>query len=73
MGILRDDELGPDGVRLAVDWDAMRVRDSVFVPCINSKAALKTIKVAFDSRGWKSRVIVCQHKGILGVRVWRIT
>lgn len=73
MGILRDDDLDPDGIRMVVDWDAMRVHNSVFIPCINTTRAIRTAKGAMKRRGWKPRFKICHHNGILGVRVWRIT
>jgi hypothetical protein len=56
MGVLKLDDLDPDGVHIVVDWGALQVGSSFFVPCLNTTAAKKQIKTAFSRRGWKMRV-----------------
>jgi hypothetical protein len=73
MEVLRLDDIGPDGVRMIVDWDRMGTSDSVFVPCLNVTKALKQIQAIFDRRGWKLRVHVSVENHIMGLRIWRIT
>jgi len=72
MGVLTLDQVGPDGVLIAVDWDAMRVGSSVFLPCINTTEALKQAGGIFARRGWKMRVAIRPEKDLWGVRIWRI-
>lgn len=72
MGVLREDDLGPDGVRITVDWDAMKVRDSVFVPCLNTSSAIRDARKIFGRRGWSARFKICAHNHVWGVRIWRI-
>ena len=35
--VLKIDDLNPDGVGISVNWDAMEVGYSVFVPCVTRK------------------------------------
>jgi hypothetical protein len=71
MGALRDEDLAPDGRHYAVDWDRMRVGDSIFVPCINTTAAMRTARFAFSRRGWSPRFAIRIENHIWGVRIWR--
>jgi len=71
MGILKIDDLSPDGVPLFVDWDAMHVGCSVFVPSINTSSTITQVKGVFARRGWQIRVVITAERYILGVRIWR--
>jgi hypothetical protein len=71
MGVLREDDIGPDGVVIVVDWDMMKVGHSIFIPCINVKLCLKQVGAIFARRGWKLRTKVCIEHHILGLRIWR--
>lgn len=73
MGVLKIDDINPDGVHLIVDWDRMRTADSVFIPCVNVTKAQKQVQAVFDRRGWKMRVHVSVENNIMGIRIWRIT
>jgi len=41
QGVLKTDDLNPDGVRVVVKWADMDVGTSVFVPCINTEEAMR--------------------------------
>jgi hypothetical protein len=71
MPVARDDDLFPDGVRVVVDWDLMRVGDSAFVPCINVHELQRQLKPIFARRGWDYKLRVACENHILGVRIWR--
>lgn len=71
MGVLREDEIGPDGVRIVVDWDLMVPGDSIFIPCINVSLAQRQVAKIFARRGWKLRAQVTTRSHILGLRIWR--
>lgn len=73
MALAREDELFHDGVRIVVNWDAMKVGDSIFVPCLNQTGLVKYVERIFAKRRWKARFACCVENHILGVRVWRIT
>ncbi len=70
-GVVKDDDINPDGVRVVIDWDQMVVGASVFVPCINTQGATKELTRISSSKGWKSHVLVRVEDGKLGVRMWR--
>jgi len=72
MGILKVDDLSPDGVPIFVDWGAMHVGCSVFVPSINTSSAIKQVGAVFARREWQMRVVIATEHRILGVRIWRI-
>jgi len=71
MSILREDDLGPDGVRMVVHWSAMPVGGSIFIPCINVARAQKQVLAIFARRHWKVRFQVTEQNHILGLRIWR--
>ncbi len=73
MPVRKDDDLGPDGVRIIVDWDAMGVGDSVLVPCINVNLARRQATKIFRDKGWKPRFQIQKNSQVLGLRIWRIT
>lgn len=72
MGVLTLDQIGPDGLLIVVDWDAMRVGSSVFLPCINTTEALKQAGGIFARRGWEMRVAIRPENDLWGVRIWRV-
>ena len=73
MGVLKLDDLHPDGVHIVVDWGAPRVGSSFFIPCINTTDAKKQIKGVFARRGWTMRIYIGAENDVWGIRVWRIT
>ena len=72
MAVQKINDLNPDGVIISVNWDAMVIGASFFVPCANTEAAIKQVKKITDSCKWdvECKVIIQDNK--LGVRVWRI-
>jgi hypothetical protein len=72
QGILKSDDLNPDGVRIIVDWDNMVTGSSVFVLCINTQAAIQQIKNIAKTKGWDIKTHVRVEDNKLGVRIWRI-
>jgi hypothetical protein len=72
MEVLKLDDIGPDGVRMVVNWDKMRTSDSVFIPCLNVTKAQKQVLAVFGRRGWKMRTHVSVENNIMGLRIWRI-
>ena len=72
MGVRREDDVGPDGIVMVVDWSAMVVGSSVFIPCLNVSNAMRQVQKIFDRKGWKLRAKVSIEKHILGLRIWRI-
>lgn len=72
MEVIKLDDVAPDGVRMIIDWSKMSTADSVFIPCLNVKKALKQVDAIFNRRGWKMRVHVSVESNTMGVRIWRI-
>lgn len=72
MAVQKINDLNPDGVIISVNWDAMVIGASFFVPCVNTESAIKQVKKITDSFKWdvECKVIIQDNK--LGVRVWRI-
>ena len=72
QGILKSDDLNPDGVRIIVDWDNMVTSSSVFILCINTQAAIQQIKNIAKTKGWDIKTHVRVEDNKLGVRIRRI-
>ena len=72
QGILRTDDLNPDGVRIIVNWDDMVTSSSVFILCINVTLAVEQIYNVAKRRNWQIKTQVRVENEKLGVRVWRI-
>lgn len=71
MTVLRKHDLSPDGIRVTVEWSAMQVGTSIFIPCINTELAKKQVKQVFLSKEWQFLAKVRVETGYLGLRVWR--
>lgn len=72
QGILKSNDLNPDGVRIVVDWDNMVTSSSVFILCINTQEAIEQVKNIAKSKDWTLETHVRIENGKLGVRIWRI-
>lgn len=68
---LRFDDLTPDQVKIIVDWDAMAVGASVFIPCVNNVKAKKQLLDIAQRKNWGTEVRVRVENGMFGVRMWR--
>tara|TARA_R100001594_G_scaffold6939_2_gene19239 strand:- start:5340 stop:5567 length:228 start_codon:yes stop_codon:yes gene_type:complete len=71
QGVLKIDDLNPDGVRIVVKWDDMKVGASVFVPCINTEEAMRQAAKILVNKGYKTEARVTIENEILGIRIWR--
>ena len=72
QGILKSDDLNPDGVRIVVNWGSMVIGSSVFILCVNVQEAVKQIKNVAKTKGWDVETHVRVENNKLGVRIWRI-
>jgi len=72
QGILKSDDLNPDGVRIVVNWGNMVTSSSVFVPCVDAQEAIRQIKNIVKTKGWDVETHVRVENNKLGVRIWRI-
>jgi hypothetical protein len=71
QGILKLNDLCPDGVRIIVNWDNMVTSSSVFILCVNTQVAIEQAKKITDAKGWQTETQVRVEDGKLGVRIWR--
>jgi hypothetical protein len=71
MKILRTYEIAPDGVRITINWDNMHIGTSIFVPCINTEAAIQEVTKICTEKGWDIESRLRVEGGCLGVRFWR--
>ena len=46
---------------------------SVFILCINTRAAVRQVKAIAKLKGWELETRVVIEEGKLGVRAWRVT
>jgi hypothetical protein len=69
----RINDLDPDGVRIIVPWEELRVGGSVFVPCINTEACERQVQGVAKRLGIS---LTCRKRieaPYLGLRIWRAT
>ena len=71
QGILKLNDLCPDGVRIIVNWDNMVTSSSVFILCVNTQVAIEQAKKITTAKGWQTESQVRIEDGKLGVRIWR--
>ena len=69
--VLKIDDLNPDGLRITVDWDAMDIDYSIFIPCINTEKAKEQVKNVAKMKYWTVETRVLTEDEKLGLRVWR--
>ena len=69
--VLKIDDLNPDGLRIAVDWNVMDIGYSVFIPCVNTEKAKDQIKNVAKMKYWTVETRVVEENGKLGLRTWR--
>lgn len=67
----KDDEIAPDGVRIAVNWDELAIGWSVFVPCIATSRAKNQLNSIATARGIRLRHYICVEQGMYGIRIYR--
>ena len=72
QGILKSDDLNPDGVRIVVNWDNMVTSSSVFILCVDVQEAVRQIKNIAKTKSWDVKAYVRVENNKLGVRIWRI-
>jgi len=71
MGALRTYDIAPDGVRIVIDWNKFVVGSSMFIPCINTTAAVRQITKITNNRLQQITTKIVVENDLLGVRVWR--
>ena len=53
QGVLRVHDINPDGIRVVINWDALVVGASMFIPCINTNQATQQLTTITDKKGRK--------------------
>ena len=72
QGIIKIDDLNPDGVRIIVNWDSMVTSSSVFILFINTEKCVAQVDKIAKRKGWTIETQVREENKKLGVRVWRV-
>lgn len=62
----------PDGKYIYVNWEALTVGASVFIPAVNMNELKKQIRAIALARNIKIRGVERIESGKLGMRFWRI-
>ena len=65
-------DLCPDGVRIVVNWKRLVPGASVFIPAINTYAAVQDLLKATGLAKEDLVIRVRIENGLYGVRVWRV-
>lgn len=73
MGLVRLDDLHPDGIRIVVDWSRFTPGSSIFVPCLNVELCDKQVSAIAARKKWRISTKIWVDHNRLGLRVWRIT
>jgi len=68
---LKVDDLNPDKVKVVVQWDAMVVGASVFLPCIDTEKAKQQLEKISAFKSWQVAVRVRIEDKMFGLRIWR--
>ena len=69
--ILRTYDINPDGVHITLNWNAFVVGASFFVPCINTKLAIRQLTAITNKNKQEVVTKIRVENGRLGVRIWR--
>tara|TARA_R100001224_G_scaffold50267_1_gene29007 strand:+ start:684 stop:911 length:228 start_codon:yes stop_codon:yes gene_type:complete len=72
QGILKIDDLNPDGVKIVVNWERMVTSSSVFILCINTSKCVKQVEKIAKRKGWTLETQIKIENNKLGVRIWRV-
>ena len=73
QGVLKVDDLNPDGVKVVVRWKDMVVGSSVFIPCINTEEAMRQAAKILLAKDYKTEARVVVEGEVLGIRICRTT
>lgn len=61
-----------NGVDYQIDWPAFKPGSSIFIPAIDTEAAIAAIKKESERLEFQYVHKVVVEEGIKGVRVWRL-
>jgi hypothetical protein len=60
------------GLSFRVNWSKFLIGASIFIPCLDTDAALVEVTKVTKRLGYKIKSQVSVDKGIYGLRIWRI-
>ena len=69
--MLMVDDLHPDGVRIVLNWEGMRIGSSVFIPCLNTHKSREQAVTIAKRKQWHVKAKIAIENGKLGIRIWR--
>lgn len=69
--ILKLHHLHPDGIKIVVPWEGIKVSMSVFIPCVDTEKCAHQIKEIAARNKWEVKTATVVEKDKLGVRFWR--
>lgn len=69
--VLKIEDLNPDGIRIVVNWDELKVSGSVFIPCVDTEKTKDQVSTVASLRQWEVKHEVRVENRTLGLRVWR--
>ena len=72
LKVMREGQVCPDGVVIDVNWDAMTVGMSLFVPAVNLAELDKQVKKVANRRKITVKGVERIENGKLGMRFWRL-
>lgn len=70
--MMRLGQLCPDGVVIEVNWDALEVGMSVFIPAVNLKELKKQVQTVANALQITLKSADRIENGRLGMRFWRV-
>ena len=69
--VLKIEDLNPDGIRIVVNWDELKVSGSVFIPCVDTEKTKDQVSTVASLRQWGVKHEVRVENNLLGLRIWR--
>jgi len=68
---MKIEDLNPDGIRIVVNWDELKVSGSVFIPCVDTEKTKDQVSTVASLRQWGVKHEVRVENNLLGLRIWR--
>lgn len=71
LKVMRDGQICPDGVVIDINWGALEVGMSVFIPAVNLKELKKQVESVANTKQVTLKGVERIENGKLGMRFWR--
>jgi hypothetical protein len=72
LKVMRDGQVCPDGVVIGINWRALDIGMSFFVPAVNLLILNKQVQTIADDKNITLKGYERIENGKLGMRFWRI-